>query len=302
MITARKSGRMQLLGAQLPTHPSSRSLYQWCRMLVHRQYADERDKVYAALGLTANTLSIVPDYNAGIDEVCLDLTNKSLLAGDFSPLYDAQTPMVSSLQLTGLSHVPSVRSEHLQTQHSPLGGYESRRYSAGLSRPPHVNLLEPSSDSISGLDVGAISWVDTFADPLDDLVVGRGTPFESQLELAYPRVMCSCGQHLMYSTNSPPRYTGFKLAFWRTANFGFSPQQEDTPLYDKGLDFRVNIKRCFENRMLFTTKTGYIGLGSKWMQEQDKVVIFDGTETPFLLRKSLVRTMRLLGSLLATAP
>jgi hypothetical protein len=90
---------------------SSRSLYQCCRLPVNRQCTDERDKVYAALGLAINDLAIFPAYNLSFDEISLDLTRRSLLAGDFSVLHDAETPMFDASRTAGVSFVPTLRPD-----------------------------------------------------------------------------------------------------------------------------------------------------------------------------------------------
>ena len=38
------------------------------------------------------------------------------------------------------------------------------------------------------------------------------------------------------------------------------------------------------DRVLFMTSSGYLGLGPKFMKPQDRIVIFDGAETPYALR------------------
>lgn len=49
--------------------------------------------------------------------------------------------------------------------------------------------------------------------------------------------------------------------------------------------FIAEAKVVGSHRTLFTTETGYIGLGPVLVQSGDVVVIFDGAETPFVLRK-----------------
>jgi hypothetical protein len=131
------------------------------------------------------------------------------------------------------------------------------------------------------------SYIDTFADELYDLTQGRGSPFKPQLLYAYENMG---RQHEYLQEASPSHGATLQLAFWRTINLGFLPKQKDTPYYDRGIDFRFldlryrkNIARCFDGRVFFMTKKGYVGLGPMWTQYRDKVVIFDGAETPFVL-------------------
>jgi hypothetical protein len=117
-------------------------------------------------------------------------------------------------------------------------------------------------------------------------------PFKTQLFEVYQTVervlksLLSCQFHGTSAT---------KLAFWCTINLGFRPQQGHTPYYDRGIDFRFlhlsyrrNIIESFDNPAFFVATTGFIGLGPRWMKEQDQIVVFDGAETTFVLRETSV--------------
>lgn len=281
--------------------PDSRSLYQWCRMLVNRGCADERDKVYAALGLTTHHLDIVPDYNLSFADVRLDLTKKSLFVGDFSVLHDAETQTRGSSLSFEPSFVPSLRRRSRRDRPLPLGGYEEPKYSAGLSRAHFVQSSSPKQITIRGISVGEVNYLDNFDDVLYNLTAYTGSYFMPQIQNAYERTRngyaCStsvtCLKHL-------DDY--MKLSFWRTINLGFLPARDDVPYFERGLNFqfldlpyRQNIARCFENRVFFMTSSGHMGLGPKWLQRRDKIVIFDGAETPFLLRDAGDDTWKLVG-------
>jgi hypothetical protein len=228
MIAAKASRNMLQLSSQFRMQiladleqASSRSLYQWCRMLVHRQCADERDKVYAALGLANNTMAIFPNYNLSFDEVRLDLTRKSLKAGDFSPLHDAPGPRASILQSPGSSFVPSLRAEHRPNQASPLGGYELPRYRAELSRPCHVNLLGTASVSIGGVPLDEVYSLDAFEDILNDLVQVRGASYKPEHEVAYMRSITCGGRTFMASADSLVQYVDPNWHFGAPSILGF---------------------------------------------------------------------------------
>jgi hypothetical protein len=268
------------------------SLYQWCHLLVQRKCTDERDRVYAALGLTPRPLAIIPDYSLSFADVRLDMARRSLLAGDFSVLHNADTPTSDASRTSRLSFVPSLRPDLCQDRPLPLGGFGVPRYSAGLARSPNVLTSSPKSVSIQGIGVGEIIYINTFADALNDIAIGRGNFFKPQLHDAYSEFRSSyvtnCRFEDMKSLN-----TYIKLAFWQTINLGFVPERSDTVYFQKGLDFRFldypyrqNIKRCFKNRIFFVTQEGSMGLGPKWLKEQDKIVVFDGAETPFILRRT----------------
>jgi hypothetical protein len=272
------------------------SLYQWCRMLEDRRCIDERDRVYAALGLATKDLGISPDYRLSFADICLDLAKKSLLAGDFSVLYDASTPMDNARKASVPSFIPSLRASARKDRPSPIGGYVSMRYSAGLAWPPMIRSFAPASITIGGVGVGEVIYMDNFADALIDLTTGMGKPFKPQLLTACNRI---ASLYAFCSIKSPSSSVSFQLSLWRTINLGFVPEREDLPYYEKGFDFqcldlpyRQNITRCFRNRVFFITSAGSFGMGPAWLQEGDRVVIFDGAETPFILRQANDETKR----------
>jgi hypothetical protein len=268
------------------------SLYQWCHLLVQRKCTDERDRVYAALGLTPRPLAIIPDYSLSFSDVRLDLARRCIVAGDFSVLHNADTPMFDAPQAFRLSFVPSLRPDLRQERPLPLGGFGLPRYSAGLARRPTVQTSSLKSVSIQGFGVGEVLYIETFADVLNDLATGKGSFFKPHLYDTYNRFWSSYAAKCRVE-DTESLETDIKLAFWRTINLGFVPERSDVTYFEKGLDFRflsypyrANIRRCFENRVFFVTRNGFMGLGPKWLKEQDMIVIFDGAETPFILRRS----------------
>ncbi|OAL02907.1 hypothetical protein IQ06DRAFT_345885 [Phaeosphaeriaceae sp. SRC1lsM3a] len=274
----------------LKAAPPIRTLYQWCRMLVFRKCADERDKVYAALGLAYDDLDIIPNYSLSTADVLLDLTKKSLDAGDFSVLHDAGTPACDTTHESQPSFVPSLRPESRQNRPRPLGGHDDPRYKAGRSRMNRIQSLEGSSVRVRGVKVDDVIYTDNLADAVKDLTMGRGSPFKPQLHAAYDRAAATFRAD---STRIDFPDNDMKLAFWRTINLGFVPARADVPYYKKGVNFhflelpyRQNIAECMKHRVFFITKKGFLGLAPEWAREEDRVVIFDGAETPFLLRRA----------------
>jgi hypothetical protein len=48
------------------------------------------------------------------------------------------------------------------------------------------------------------------------------------------------------------------------------------------------VNKSTTNRVLFWTSSGYLGLGNRYLRAGDAVVIFDGAQTPFVLRSAAV--------------
>jgi hypothetical protein len=284
----------ELIGSRSLIAPSqertTKSLYQCCRMLFVRLCGDERDKVYAALGLARDDLGIVPDYNLSVDDICLDFAKKSVLSGDFSVLHDADTSWLDALQSSRPSFVPRLQSEHVHVRPLPLGGMDNPRYSAGLLREPAMLRARSNTIDIRGVRVDHMCYVDRLAGIVSELNVARGNPFSPRLLEAYVRAESLHKVVVGRSGGDASRVTSFKLAFWRTIHLGFCPQHEDVRCTEKANPRSVNladwtnIARCIEDRGFFITRMGFIGIGPWWMKEHDTVVIFDGAETPMLLR------------------
>jgi hypothetical protein len=294
MFQARALRRSMVSSGQHTSNPQGRrpamTLFQWCRLLVDRKCIDERDRVYAALGLAFNTLAVEPDYSLSFADIRLDLTKRSLLAGDFSVLYDAETVKFDAQAINEPSFVPSLRAAAREGRPLPLAGYETPRYGAGLEWNPTVLPVGPASIQIGGVSAGEVVYIDNFADALSDLTTGTGKPAKPQLLTACNRIAS------FFKPSSRESYPGdmkFQLGLWRTINLGFVPVREDLPYYEKGFNFqfldlpyRQNIARCFRNRVVFLTATGSFGMGPAWTREGDRIVVFSGAETPFILRRA----------------
>ncbi|KAH4097583.1 hypothetical protein HBH46_160650 [Parastagonospora nodorum] len=83
-------------GLGLRSHPVlRRSLYRWCRVLVDRDCADERDKVYAALGPPESYLDIAPNYNLSLLKCARILRIKACWPGTL-PFFMMQMSLVSA--------------------------------------------------------------------------------------------------------------------------------------------------------------------------------------------------------------
>jgi hypothetical protein len=294
LVQARETRRSiwPINGSRAPQSSSARSLYQWCRMLVDRQCTDDRDRVYAALGLSSTDLGIIPDYNLSLADVCLDLATRSLLTGDFSVLLHVGLPVTDNTPDFRPSFVPSLRAATRQNRPMPLGGQESQTYSAGPLRIPKVSSPSRSSVGIRGISINNVCYLDSFVEVLDELTIGKGKFYKPQLLEAYRRANSAWSMTF-------PNYD--KLV--HDINLGFLPVQDDVPHFERGLDFkfldypyRQNMARSFETRVFFMTELGDMGLGPNWLQKHDKVAIYDGAQTPLLLRYAGDNTWELVGN------
>jgi hypothetical protein len=256
-------------------------------MLVSRDCSDERDRVYAALGLANDRLGIVPNYNLDMGHILIELSRKTLLSGELSLLHH-NNPCCVDTDSTLPSFVPLLKNQTSHEVGEPLGGNHVIRYSAGHSRKSFATLSGSRSISIPGVSIDYIHYTDSFSDVSTDLLVGSGSPFKSQLYEAYERVKSA---YASLTTDSPYANTEFRQTFWSTLHVGFHPMLEGLSTQATGIDFRFldyihrfNISKSLKGRHFFITESGFMGLGSVSSKQGDKVVIFDRGETPFILR------------------
>jgi hypothetical protein len=221
-------------------------LHRCCCLLIDHNCSDVRDKVYAALGLANNDLAFKPDYSFCFAKVILDMSRKSLLAGDFSVLHYADTSWKNAARSTRPSFVALLRNNSLKLRPLPLGGNEFPVYTADISRLSTVQTFGQSSIKIQRVRIDEVPHVDTLAHLICDLAVRWGIPIRLELLNIY--------RHVEALQNRLPS-DAFKLAFWRTVNLGFCEVREDMPCYEKVLT--LGSWTCLTEKILLgAPKTG----------------------------------------------
>jgi hypothetical protein len=143
--------------------------------------SDERDRVYAALGLTGDDLAIYPDYILSLIEIVLELSRKTFLTGELAVLHHTEPEERN----TQPSSIPRIRDDFPLVHAESLGGDIIPRHTAGCLRDSFASLFGSSSICIPGMSVDEIVYTDFFINVLDDLTTGVGSPFKPQLSDAY---------------------------------------------------------------------------------------------------------------------
>jgi hypothetical protein len=257
------------------------SLYQCCRMLNRRFCSDNRDRIYAALGLARDDLAIIPNYNHSATDIFLEMSRKVLLTGELALLHHAGTANTDDLG-TQPSFLPCLNDSPPFEHERALGGDITSCYSAGHSRQSLPVLFGARSISVPGVSVDHIVYADLFADVLEDLMRGNGSPHKTQLSDAYNRVKST---RASFTKGEDYGSSTFRQAFWRTLHLGFPLTATDTDFGFLDYSHRTNIWLSFRRHIFYMTSKGYIGLGSSRFRKGDQAVIFDRGETPFVLRK-----------------
>jgi len=304
-------------------YPSSQgmSLYECCRWVhtIPPKCADERDMIYALLGLVQEPPKIVPNYNLTVTEAFLEFTWSEITNGNIDILRDADFRGRDDLDPSFL-YRPDYRSGTLRNK------TEASR--AGMSRVACTKMIRPASIRIRGVTIDRISgcWepqimsryereaqlrlktdlYQTLEDFLRSAEVlsssdvwltdSTGLPYTlgannltGTAKTNLLEVFCSiqaCAKRIMDQDPTRHDMTPERIQdqFWRILTLLKDPPSQAMPK-----DFRHLPSDYTDNYLypyIFTTVKGYMGRAPRHAMVDDLVVIFDGGHVPFVLRKA----------------
>jgi hypothetical protein len=254
-----------------------------------RHCKDARDRLYAMLALAEDDLGIKPDYNQPLSKILNDLVVRSLLAGDLSILHASGIRPYHSALLA--SFVPSI--ENWSGMTLSLNAPELS-FSTATCQPVLVECKPGGTMSIAGVRIDAI----TRSTGID--FSRRFSPSEVSIARVYHSFAVwhnsLRNRHAVHFDpyENMSLYTIFariitldyNLSTIQTSEQGSHPQFNLATAgswYSTAVE--VATRPYLEQRMIFETQEGFLGLGPSWMQPGDRVVIFDGGATPFILHK-----------------
>jgi len=297
------------------------SLHDCCRWVqrISPKCTDERDRIYALLGLVQEPPKIVPNYSLSVTGVFLEFTWSEITAGNMDILRDADFRGRDDLCPSFL-----YRPDH--------GSFMIRNYTeasrAGMSRVTCAESIRPASIKIRGVIVDRVSgcWKPRIMSPSEREAQTRlKTDIHQTLEdfLQSAEVVSSSDEWLTDSTGllytlgannltgpaktnllevfciiqacakrimdqDPTRHDitpeRIQDQFWRMLTF-----PKDRPSSAMPKDFRHLPSDHAVNPFysyIFTTVKGYMGRAPKHTMVDDLVVIFDGSQVPFVLRQA----------------
>lgn len=275
----------------------------------NRSCSDDRDRIYAMLGI-AGSHTVTPDYDMSLEDILLDFATRSLCTGQFSLLHDNSLgPRVFS----NCSFVPCL----LKRASQPLSMENTNEaFRAGGSRAVAVRNLCPGKVAIRGVEIDSIVASVGFADRSkglelisdvaalqdDNVQVGTLTHW-SRVEDVYTQCKAWLQTRRPSRTSLPKRLQLKNSQLKRTLTSGAPPAQRrsrnargasstaqhrtSSPSLLDDEDARLNqLNKFTRNRVLFWTASGSLGLGNRYLRVGDTVVIFDGAQTPFVLRSA----------------
>ena len=266
---------------------------------------DNRDRIYALIGVANNKIALVPDYSLDENQVYYSFAISCLLSGDFSVLDECATVDIERHREI-LSFVPRLHLKPNRAQ--PFGTFRSFRsnekLSAGCVFWAYTVACDHAGVSIRGvlLDTTAHSmgFPQEFGNGSDNkAIIHGGTPelygftttkaalegLECCLRWLESLDACTntCTQGPLQSRHCLQPYCQepFFYVYLRTITAGVvgnSRRFTDT-------SYCLWASRHYmRDRVLFMKSSGYLGLGPKFMKPQDRIVIFDGAKTPYVLR------------------
>ncbi|KAH7385285.1 heterokaryon incompatibility protein-domain-containing protein [Phaeosphaeria sp. MPI-PUGE-AT-0046c] len=290
----RSQQSMELSQPRLKHDLLNRSLAQCVSELsLDRECREVRDKIYGVLAVSANDLGMVADYELPLDVVCNDFATRSLLAKDLSLLHFSGVRPGHDHNFR--SFVPHLTHADIMTYRLNAPGFD---YCASINQPVSVCVTTGCLPSLRGVCVDTINRIKNglpsnsseFYDPYDH--IRDGDPFSSE-DL----------QHWLHGSRMPytyPRSNG--IGAWDLVRIdGRKRSQVQSDQWNGvrncirwGASLSAKIsskfaKSILKNRLFFQTEQGYIGLGPFWMRSGDQVVIYDGSVTPFIIRKSITK-------------
>lgn len=133
-------------------HGEDQSILDIFGLSAHRKCTDDRDRVYAMLGLFRERLPVVPDYSKSADLVLLDFATKSLISGDLSLLHACE--FNDERKHHGASFVPAVDTAFGPYITATLDAGADLR--AGLRYPAQVEMLNLRSVRITGVSIDVV--------------------------------------------------------------------------------------------------------------------------------------------------
>jgi len=291
--------------------------FRWVHS-ISTKCTDERDRIYALLGLVQGPTRIVPNYSLTVTNVFLEFTWSEITTGNVDILCDADFRGRHDLYPSFLCR-PDYISGMIRLLTAASG--------AGVSRVACAELIRPASIQIRGVIVDRISgcWKpqsvlsskreaqirpktdthQTFEDFLHSVEVlsssnefftestglsyslgtnsSTGTAITNLLEVF--RHIQACAKRIMDQNPTRNDMTPERIQdqFWRMLTLY---KYNSPPAMPK--DFR-HLHPCHDydpSPYRFTTVKGYIGRAPKHVMVDDLVVIFDGGSVPFVLRQA----------------
>jgi hypothetical protein len=291
-----------------------------------RSCTDDRDRIYAMLGIAGNH-SVTPNYDLSPEDVLLNFATGCLLGGEVSLLHESS---LGPRTFSNYSFVPCP----FPRDNQPFS-MENRnpRFRASGSSAFQAHSHRQGKVAIRGIQIGSITafsgWIrregglkfTSDADHLGDEMTTMGYPDNFVEAWDAYKDWDTWSQSLYSSGQVHPRNRRASLADFERL---ISP--ETTGLARIAADRRScggvlkvalavpsllmrlhpSLSKSWErfknshsrsprvifsppvinNRVLFWTCSGYMGLGNRYLKIGDRVVIFDGTQTPFVLRSA----------------
>ena len=298
-------------------HPgfSQLSPYDCCRSF-HGQRpncTDERDLIYALLGLARTPHKIVPNYNLNVTGVFLDFTWSEMENGNINILRDADF-LRQDGSYPSFVYRPDFNNKHIDMRFGVNAAGKSRAISAEAIRPASIQIRGVIVDRIGSF------WQPPRRLPSEaDHQQRRMRSSHQSLEdfLLSAEVLSSSDEHLTdpngllhnLGTDNPAQVKTTNLLEVYRNNQAYAkriinqdPTRKDlTPKRLRDRFWRIISSlpepkdfRCmprdyvwepFHSNM-FTTSRGYMGKAFGRVMVDDLVVIFDGGDVPFVIRKA----------------
>jgi hypothetical protein len=232
---------------------------------------DPRDRLYAMLAMANDDLGIQPDYTVSVATLANNFAIRSLLNGELLVLH--MGGIRYDKEAGNSSFAPDLSTRSLATRplnHPELG------FSASTGNPTKIESINDHTIKIAGVPVGAIT------DCFNDTLIKIWGDIYNPLGGFYPNRDLA----IWKSRIARESLVTYNLSSWFDVFPWLVKLEVISPLFKSGTERPHEISlQYLNNRYVFQTQQGYLGIGPMGMKPDDQVVIFDGGATPFIIRK-----------------
>ena len=261
-----------------------------------RSCTDDRDRIYGFLGIADDDL-MEPDYTLSTGEVFRQYASRCLLSQSLSILHESG---LGPDEFASPSYLPCIfpRTTQSRSLESALPLFK-----AGSQYHVWVSMTSSRSILIRGTIIDSIGrhgrWTShkgtTMFDLIDPPNHDPSAILVAELDVihGFTRLIKTGWNRDVESGRERPVASKHPegAAFLRTISLAHLDTTNNERFFSE--ESLLHIRRSLVNRAVFFTSHGHIGLGDRYLQDGDKVVIFDGGKTPFVLREKPTSNGRL---------
>lgn len=280
------------------SNPRHMDFFQLSRRFGAREAGDERDRVYALLGLfQSQARSLSADYNLSVEELHLELSRALLTSGHLAVMYGDRRGTDTELYPSWARRFGRA-IDRFEREYEGIRDQNRKSYDASGSRDPSVQILSARTVSLAGIKLSEVAEMSSsFQDyhnldetlrtylcdcsALINFAARKNTAYKAGGTLKEAYLRAAVGDRYRSSDAEVSREPETKeLQTLKEWIFSLRPISSQTQsVLASNIGFHV-LQRRF-----FTTKSGLVGFGPSNLLPGDEVWIIFGSRVPFIARR-----------------